>query len=104
MARPCAAPAFWLISAITPAIAGVETEVPPTSCAEVVLGEHEPSEETQIRYALCSAPSAAKKLTSGISRTPSFGTPDTPVCQLGFTHPSLWRAIEPFPAPVVVAV
>jgi hypothetical protein len=28
---PCAEPDFWLISAITPAIAGDATDVPPTS-------------------------------------------------------------------------
>jgi hypothetical protein len=49
---PCADPAFWLISAITPAIAGEATDVPPTSCAvSSAVAEYvqETAAETQIR-------------------------------------------------------
>jgi hypothetical protein len=49
----------------------------PTMCVLLALLERKPSE--------------AKKLTSGISRTPSVGRPGMPafVCQLGFCHPLL---------------
>ncbi len=56
-----------------------------------------------MRYALLERkPSAAKKLTSGMSRTPSLGMPVTPVCQVGFCHPSLVRGIDPLEEPVLL--
>ena len=96
--------------AITPAISGVATEVPPISSAPPVLRrpvgqlpvalrlvQFAPSLETQISVALSSVPSPAKKLTSGMSRTPSAGTPRLAgvVCQLGLGQPSLTRVRLP---------
>ena len=103
LGRPCAAPACWLIRAITPAISGVATEVPPTSSAPPEVVEPVLSRcwcrmtafETQISVALSRAPSPAKKLTSGRSRTPSLGMPVMPDCQVGFGQPSFKRVGSP---------
>ena len=113
---PCGDPAFWLMRAITPAIAGEAADVPPISCAVGSCGgftevKQAPLAETQIRYALPRNPGEAKKETSGISRLASAGIPVTPACQLGFAYPPVQLAtvalslvvqlLAPPPAPTV---
>src|SRR5215831_7299105 len=78
--------------AMMPAIAGDAAEVPPISptvgsFAGNGVPMHAPQSETQIRYALKKKPFPAKSETSGMSRFPSLGIPETPVCQLGFAYP-----------------
>src|SRR5580658_4635246 len=99
------------MSAITPAISGVATEVPPTSSAPpgVPLPVLEmsvqpaPSFETQISVAVSRVPSPAKKLTSGIARWVRPLVPVTPelFCHDGDGQPSSTRVRFPYVDPVV---
>ena len=96
--------------AITPAISGVATEVPPTSSAPPVLlprplaaslpvwlivVQDAPSFVTQISVALSKLPLPAKKLTSGIARAVKPLVPVTPDCQDGTGQPSATRVRLP---------
>jgi hypothetical protein len=71
-----------------PAIAGVDADVPPTTviCPSPLEFKTQSPATAQMGYPLRLVQLAAKSETSGMSRTPSLGTPD-PVCQLGFAYP-----------------
>src|SRR6185503_12898342 len=92
-----------------PAIAGEAAEVPPirfTVLPEVSVGSevavaderHGPQSVTHMKYALPRKPFPAKKETSGRSRFPSAGIPETPVCHDGLLYP---LAVQ---VPIVVVV
>src|SRR5580658_398816 len=78
-----------------PAIAGAEAEVPPTrntfGCAPPVATQSPGF--TQIGYALKLIPEDANNEISGMSRTPSLGTPGA-FCQIGLGCPA-WHVITP---------
>ena len=72
-----------------PAMAGADADVPPTSRtwgSPVVTGAQSPG-TAQMGYALRFLPLAAKRETSGKSRTPSDGTP-VAFCQEGLGYPA----------------
>src|SRR5271154_3735021 len=71
-----------------PAMAGVEVEVPPTRVTAGVAPAAQSPGSAQIGQALRFGPLAAKRETSGKSRTPSLGTP-APCCHTGFEYPAI---------------
>ena len=88
-------PYFWLISAMTPAMAGDEAEVPPTrkTCGSVeVVAEQSPG-LAQMGHALKLTPLAANRDTSGRSRAWSLGTPGA-FCQEGLVYPDRQVAVS----------
>src|SRR5580704_8137485 len=88
---PCGPPTVWLIRACTPAIIGAAKEVPPAPDQLRGAPRHGapwlPRSEKQNTRKCPHTPFEANMETSGMSRTPSFGIPDSPVCQEGLANP-----------------
>src|ERR1700722_13519149 len=80
---------------------GEATEVPNAHWfGSPLLFEQAPKLLLHHVYACPHGPWAASSDTSGRSRTPSFGMPNTPVCQTGFGY----RAQVPLTTPVMDGV